>query len=323
MRLAASRNSKLKQGDQPLDLLIKSPFDMFAKFALKYLEFRKKRQLDKLGVNNPDLPVQLLRDYKSVFANDVNKINELAAEILATKPESLKTSLLENPGYVRLKESIASKLDVFQNKPYQLGAIDVEIDMLATVLYHIQEPRILEIGVANGYSSAFLYYVASQIAGSVTSIDMPRIATTPYLPQDIIRHWLSAKELIENSGTLKDLKPGGVVPKERYPGWLVPMSLRTSVPNVSVFGNAFLVLDDLPDSAVFDFVVLDAVKDYDQRTKMLEQVTRHLSPNGFCAQDGYWVNSAFDDFCTLHGFSSWKFGRVAMFSNHQVGGLAT
>lgn len=287
------------------------------RLALEYLEWHKRRYLSRVGVRDPDLPVHLMDNYQRTYGSNPLLLKRLVAEVLSVGVKDLAPMLTEAKQYKLYKERIDAKLQVFEDKPYQLGAIDLEIDAIVAILSQLHEVEVLEIGVANGYSSAFLYYVIDRIGGRITSVDLPRFAKPPRLPRDILRHWLAGKGRIENTGTLGDLNPGGVIPRDKYAGWLVPMSLRTTVSNVTVFGDASVVLKDM-DTCCFDFVVLDAMKDYESRFQMFELVSRRMHPGSYCIQDGYWVNSAFDDFCTEKQFAAWKVGRIGIFANRTL-----
>lgn len=280
--------------------------------AIKYLNFTKKRHFKGVDLEKP---IQLINQY--VEQNQLNDqyLNQIVAELIGCKLEDLKPTLIDNLEYQQFKQQINDKLTLFEGKPYQLGAIDLEIDAIATALYQFEHPSILEIGVANGYSSAFLYYILDKIGGTITSIDLPRFSSSLVRPSDYLRGWLVKKGKIKNTGTLGDINPGGIIPIEKYGGWLIPMHLRTSVKNITIYGDAFRVLEELPGQR-FNFVVLDAMKGYDSRLKIMEMIVERLYPNSLCFIDGYWVNSAFEDFCKKYNLPSWSIGRVGVFSTN-------
>jgi len=241
----------------------------------------------------------------------------LITDIIGEKNKTrLKPLIIDKSEYAQYTESLHKELRLFEEKPYQLGALDVEIDVLVAVLSQLEKPDVLEIGIANGYSSAFLYYALNKIGGCITSIDLPKFSSSLYRPMErfdtYIRSLLVAKGKIVNSGTLGDLNPGGIIPEGKYAGWLVPMELRQRVRNITIYGNAFVILNELKESA-FDFVVVDAMKSYDDRIRIMEMVDNILRIGGFCFLDGYWVNSAFVDFCERHQYPSWFLGRVGVF----------
>ena len=268
-----------------------------------------------------DQPLRLLQQYSDRYAGDQERTAQLVAEVMDRPANGLEPLLIAAPAYADFKQELDKQLAAFEGKPYQLGAMDAEIDVVVAVLAQFAAPKVLEIGVANGYSSAFLYYALDEVGGQIVSIDMSRFyghvgrpGNVIHLPEQLIRSRLAKRgKLPESTGTLGDLKPGGVVPPDKYAGWLVPMRMRLSVQNASLYGNAFDVLEELPGER-FDFVVFDAMKPYDKRMHMLEMIEARLRPNGVCAFDGYWANAAFEDFCAARGFPTWKVGRVGFFA---------
>lgn len=288
---------------------------MLERLALNYLEFRKKHFLNKADVVEVDKPIQLIDKYRSTFGRNPRLIDELVAQIYSVDFDDLEPRLIETAQYEAFRENLNAKLTIFENKPYQLGAIDLEIDVVVAILSQLKSADVLEIGVANGYSSAFLYYALSKIDGTITSIDLPRISERALLPKDVIRKWLASRGKIKNTGTLGDLNPGGVIPAEKYAGWLVPMNLRLAIRNTTIYGDAFRVFEDLSfELKKFDVAVLDAMKLYDARIQIMKEITNRLRPGGICIVDGYWVNKAFEDFCAEHGFTTWEVGRIGIFS---------
>lgn len=281
------------------------------RIALKYLSWQRQLATRKMN-SDTDKPIQLINEYLKQIKNNPEYLNQIVLEALENSTKELNKNLIYQSGYKDFKNQINTKLEIFTNKPYQLGAIDIEIDAIVHSLAQFEQPNVLEIGVANGYSSAFLYYVLDKIGGSITSLDLPRFSSSLSRPRDWIRTGLARKGKIKNTGTLGDLNPGGVIPAEKYGGWLIPMHLRTSVKNTTIYGDALIILKNLPGER-FDFAVLDAMKCYESRMEIMEMIWERLRPNSLAFVDGYWVNSAFEDFCNLHHLRSWELGRVGVF----------
>ncbi len=282
---------------------------MLDEILLKYLNYRVKRSLKNIDI---DRPIQLINKYRRDFGSDAQKIYQLTSEIVGLHVESEKGNYISTAEYTNFKKSIEKKSNVFDNKPYQLGALDLEIDVIASLLLQLRSPKVLEVGVANGYSSAFIYHALTKNNGSLTSIDLPRFHRHSNHPYQMMLARLAKRGKIKTTGTLVDLAPGGVIPEDRYAGWLVPMEYRLSVPNITIIGNAFAVLDEL-DDADYDFVLIDAMKDYSGRIKIMNTMLNKMSSGAIGVMDGYWVNSAFDHFCSTNNLSSWKLGRIGIF----------
>jgi len=286
---------------------------LLEKIALNYLKYRRRISLRNVDIN---IPISLLTQFKSEFAPGSESFEKLINNVLQHIGIKKKgVSFASSNEYRQFINALDSKLTIFDNQPFQLGGLDYEIHLISELLYNFSSPLVLEIGVANGYSSAFLYYAIEKNDGRITSIDLPKFPKKTIKPYEVLHIWLAKRGKIENTGTLGDLNPGGVIPNKKYGGWLIPMALRMKVPNITITGNVFNIFQDFPDDYKFDFVVFDAMKDYKLRIKILELIAAHLKPKGLCALDGYWLNSAFDDFCKQNKKPVWKFGRVGLFAN--------
>jgi predicted O-methyltransferase YrrM len=220
----------------------------------------------------------------------------------------------DSQGYLEFKKDIEAKAEYFNDKWFQCGALDDEIDLIIDLAGQIGATRILEIGVANGYSSAMLYKYAelARTDVTITSIDLPR-----FEPNDdevtglykVIKK-VSSYSPIETTGTVLDIKPGGIVPRDKWCGWLVPPLLRARVPNNLFIGDVFSVIDELGDAS-FDLIVIDAMKDYESRFKLLDRCLSRLIDGGIVVLDGAWINPAFDDFCEDNNLESRSIGRIS------------
>lgn len=298
--------------------------DILESVALRYLKYRKRRMLRKQGVADPAKPLRLLAEYNRVFKERPEHLQQLAADVVAREAGEVRMSTVQSTEYHTFKQDVDRQLSAFENRPYQLGALDAEIDLVVTLLCQYDNPDVLEVGVANGYSSAFLFFAIDKIGGRITSVDLPRFGDSKgklyairNFPHLQMREWLAAKGKITNTGTLGDLNPGGVIPPNRYAGWLVPMPLRRSVPHTMICGDVFNVLADM-EGATFDFAVFDAMKGYNERFEALRMIEERMRPNGLCVVDGYWVNGAFEDFCRQSGYPAWCAGRVGVFAKRRA-----
>lgn len=281
--------------------------------AFQYLRVRNRHAMRNVDVNRP---IQLRTQFRSEYTRDSASFEKLIEGVLGHIGIKRKpVSFVRTKEYRHFETVLDGRLSIFDNKPYQLGALDEEIHVIAELVYNLKMPSVLEIGVANGYSSAFLYFALKESGGRIFSIDMPKFPRRPIWPSEFLRRWLATRGRIENTGTLGDLNPGGMIPKEKYGGWLVPFHFRLEIPNIALTGNAFNIIPDFPEDLKFDFAVIDAMKDYEGRSKILNLVSSRLTSNGLCALDGYWVNQAFENFCRRNNKPSWKFGRVGLFAN--------
>lgn len=283
--------------------------NLVSEFILRYLRFRQKKQQKKIDVNKP---LALVQEYEAKYAFNDQAVEDLSREILGFDQHlNIDNSYISSLAYKNFKEEISKKANVFAGLPFQLGALDLEIDLCVSILSKIKDPNVLEIGVANGYSSAFLYDVLSQNGGTITSIDLPRFHKPSRSLNQFLLSWLARHGKLPTTGTLIDLHPGGVIPADRYGGWLVPIKYRT-VTNTTLTGNVFSILDE-QDLTGYDFVLIDAMKDYNARIKLMNLVLTKMNPGAIGILDGYWANNAFLDFCNQNKLSSWQVGRLGLF----------
>lgn len=284
---------------------------MIDSLLLAYLQGRKKIGLKGVDVERP---LQLLQEYQEQYGSPT-KLQPFLTHLLGHPSQ---VDILESTPYLELKATLEEKATIFQNRPYQLGALDTEIDFIVALLSNMPQPHVLEIGVANGYSSACIYAALAMRQeidkqfGRLVSIDLPRFSSVLKGRAALVRKRLAEKGLIKNTGTLGDLNPGGIVPVDKYAGWLVPMSHRLQIPNVTLYGNAFHILAEMPADTRFDLIIIDAMKRYQARFDMLEIVFKHLNPSGFCILDGSWINSAMTDFAKTYQYPVYQLGRIGV-----------
>ena len=281
---------------------------MIDNIIVKFLNFKIKRQLKNINLTEP---IKLIDDFLKNYGSNDKKLISLTSRITGTGINN-DQNYISTSEYKTFKNEIETKSKVFDNKPYQLGALDHEIDVIVSLLSQLKSPKVLEIGVANGYSSAFIYHMLVKNGGNITSIDLPRFYSKGKHPYQILLAWLAKRGKIKTTGTLGDLVPGGVIPTDKYAGWLIPMSYRLLVPNVTITGNAFRIMDEINENN-YDFVIIDAMKDYKSRIKILNKVLNKMNKDAIGILDGYWVNNAFNDFCKKNSLNSYKLGRIGIF----------
>ena len=236
------------------------------------------------------------------------------SEYLEKRTISSSGNVTSSKVYQRYKNNIDVKLSYFDSKWFQCGGLDDEIDLIIDLAEACRARRILEIGVANGYSSAMLYKYAEMVGNcDITSIDLPNFepqACDLTSKQRMIQ--LAASEgLIESTGTLIDIKPGGIIPNDKWGGWLVDPALRESVGNRYFVGDVFSLICEFGIDEKFDVIVVDAMKDYVSRVKLLNDCYERVESGGVIVLDGAWLNSAFTDFCMSKSLAVNEIGRIA------------
>lgn len=279
--------------------------------------------------------IQLLKLYNSIRTRKFNK--KLILDKRFSDAETLSNSInrtkyLNEHGYENIefftkekdyldyKVKINKKLKLFDNLWFQSGSLDDEIDLIIDLATATRAKTILEIGVANGYSSSFIFkYAEKNQDTKVISIDLPRFEP-PHsnigLIAKMIKRVLRSGIKIETTGTVLDVRPGGIIPKNKWCGWMVPSDLRLEVDNRLFIGDVFNLLKKL-SSFKFDLILIDAMKDYDSRYKLLDECSNLLSKDGIITLDGSWINSSFIDFCEQGKYEYSEIGRIGWLKNRK------
>ncbi|MCK4797788.1 MAG: hypothetical protein KAT05_10415, partial [Spirochaetes bacterium] len=142
------------------------------KLIYKFIEHKHNKVIKKIDIQ---IPINLMNEYQQFMKNDKEYTKKIVAKITGHDFSDDQWSNCKDL-YDNLLKSIDKKIECFSDKSYQLGGLDLEIEVIAMLISQIDEPNLLEIGVANGYSSAFLYALLARIGGSIISIDLPRFS---------------------------------------------------------------------------------------------------------------------------------------------------
>lgn len=279
--------------------------------------------------------IQLLKLYNFIRTRKFNKKLILDkrfsdAETLRSSTKRIKylkehgfkniESFTKKKDYLDYKVKINEKLKLFDNLWFQSGSLDDEIDLIIDLASSIETKTILEIGVANGYSSSFIFkYAEKKQNTKIISIDLPQFEPSYSnlgLKAKMIKRVLRSGLKIETTGTVLDVRPGGIIPKNKWCGWMVPSDLRLKVDNTLFIGDVFNLLKKL-SSFKFDLIVIDAMKDYDSRYKLLDECSKLLSKDGIITLDGSWINSSFIDFCEQGKYEYNEIGRIGWLKNRK------
>ena len=255
-------------------------------------DYLKKINKKKLSNIDTGIPKTLIKNFTKNIEKDENYIKNLLNEFLGNDFSLEKWSICKN-NYNAIKKRLEEKIKIFHNQPFQLGGLDIEIIIIAMFISQLKYPKVLEIGVANGYSSAIIYTILEIVKGSMVSIDLPKYPVKS--DYNKVMNYLIKRGLRDETGTIGDLIPGGIIPKGKYSGWLIPNQLRFSVDNINLYGDVFNILPELNNNE-YDIIVYDAMKPYGERLKCFEIIKEKLIDGGVCFVDGFWLNNAFIDF---------------------------
>lgn len=282
--------------------------NLFDLIGIKCLLIFRRLLMRKRGLD-VTTPIVLQKKFMNDFQNNHDMDTFAKNFFLSVRIDS--SALEEKVGLTSFLTDLGIKSEIFINRPYQAGGLDVEIKLICTLLAQYSEAQVLEVGVANGYSSACLFKILDSFGGSIVSIDLPRIAEDPKTFLEKLHARGARQGFIRNTGTIIDLNPGGLIPPEKYAGWMIPFQLRNDVDSSIIYGNVFNIISEFEENK-FDFIVLDAMKDYQARIDLLEYSKKIAKENCIIVFDGYWVNSAFDDFCNNNSLEAHHVGKVGL-----------
>lgn len=152
------------------------------------------------------------------------------------------------------------------------------------MMRHLRPEIVVETGVCNGFSSAFiLYALECNQGGHLYSIDYPEGLGAERGPA---AHW-------EGDGN-------AVVPEGKAPGWLVPERLRQRW--TLILGRSQEKLPGLLEElGRVDVFFHDSEHSYECMWFEMREARKFLAPGGTILVHDVNLNSAFADFARLHG----------------------
>tara|TARA_B100000212_G_scaffold317287_1_gene272816 strand:+ start:12783 stop:13697 length:915 start_codon:yes stop_codon:yes gene_type:complete len=271
---------------------------------------------------------------KSILSSRLAKFNEINSDIKKslglikeiTKIDFSKESLVFNESkLIDIQKDIDKKLTkcFTNNYPYQSGALEDEMKFLCHLILAKKPLNILEVGIANGYSSEMIQKSISLILKeknnakhNIIRIDMPRFETTKrnLYTKLVAYSYKNSNLLNEQTRSVFDIKEGGVIPKNKYAGWLISDIFDDSINIRTFYGNVFN-LEERFSNTKFDFILLDAMKDAKSRYQLLKMLSKHLSNEALIIFDGAWINSAVEDFAVDYNLDLFEVGRCSILRN--------
>jgi len=211
-------------------------------------------------------------------------------DLIETEPDALRLYLEEPSSKIGLEDHIHDCQAAFEKKPFQMGGMDVEGAVMYACLRALKPDTVVEVGVANGVSSAYILSALDENGGGeLFSIDQPMYES-------------------EHEGEWKDTA-GGWIPQGKDVGWVVPEHLHSRWDLRT--GDVFDILPaELNSGLAFDALVYDGPKLYPDRMKLLQLARRHALDDALFICDDLAWNSSLHDFCNKFEDESVDFGNV-------------
>ncbi|MDC0408468.1 hypothetical protein OAM36_02875 [Candidatus Pelagibacter sp.] len=260
---------------------------------------------------------KLLEVYKNEYQGNIKKI----LEVLENHNSSSSKKIKINENEIKEIENSISKINIkWKHNGLRLGGLEKHTEILVAVSSFFDAPKILEVGVANGYSTSIFHEILfrSKSPGCIHSIDMPIFERDLSKSDNFIglmklkvHRYLEKIVYPDKESRPNNMWRGGVIPDDKYCGWLVPINLQLKINSKLFIGNVSDIYKKLPNN-YYDIILLDAMKDEKSRIKLLEESLLLAKKGSFIIQDGGWLNSAVDHFCDKNNFLNIKLGRLSV-----------
>lgn len=222
----------------------------------------------------------------------------------------------------KFKTTISKLIPGYEKRGLRLGALDGHEDVFFSVCSLFENLEILEVGVANGYSSAIFHEALSKKgSGRIVSIDQPIFEEDVFKKSSLINllkskifQFLADWAYPNNEDRPSYLWRGGVIPSSKYSGWLIDPEKRMNVNSKLIIGDVYAVIKEI-NLGKFNVILLDAMKDEQDRLKLLDTIFPLMADSGIIIQDGAWRNEAVKIFAERNGLSYIELGRIALIRN--------
>lgn len=281
-----------------------------------YLESRslKRKRIDQDRIAYKD---ELTNYYKDNYENNINGLISELEHLFGKSSENRKLSQIAVKTF---ENKLSSSQIVWSSNGLRIGGLECHTELLVAVCSFYQELNILEVGVANGHSSALFHYLLSQNAchGTIHSIDQPTFekdinlhASVRALAKQKIYDKLVNYTYQDANSRPDHMWRGGVVPDNRHCGWLIPTMLRLTQNSKLFIGNVFNILPELPND-FYNVILLDAMKDEKLRIQLMQETYDKARHGAIILQDGGWRNNAVAQFCAEKSLNHWDIGRISL-----------
>jgi predicted O-methyltransferase YrrM len=261
---------------------------------------------------HPDYEPELVRNFPDRILNDNGSLmNPLLVEVrkMAKRdkvPRKIWRQVCQDmmaeaatvPGFDQVMErktfidTYMADLGQRYHSHYLAGWVNLtDAQFLYWIVRRLKPKTILQTGVSNGLSSAFMMLALAKNGpqGTLHVVDMPAI----FNPADA--NWTKSGQVF-----------GFVIPEGKTSGWMVPDIYRARF-EVQV-GDAKLLLPPLVDRlAAVDMFYHDSDHSYNHMAFEFEQAKRKLGPNSVVVADDISWNASLWDFADKYRLPSYNY----------------
>lgn len=260
----------------------------------------------KQGIRNPNKAARLvyrhLRGKQSTSITDPSVFTEEQITVIEElfdserhHVEQLLEELRTSPHY----EHIQACHKEVASQPFSLGGMNLGGEISYLVVRLLEPDTILEIGVANGVSTAYVLGALddNDHEADIRAIDRPRFVS----------------DIQKQRGKRGLQGVGGIIPNEKEAGWVAPREQRSEHGYQYYVGNFLEILPSVVDSmAPLDVAIYDASKDAEEMEMAYETLIQSLAPGGVLLSDDIGVNNMFEQVTSRYD------GETVMFSGYGI-----
>jgi predicted O-methyltransferase YrrM len=242
------------------------------------------------AVSNPQKAVRVLKSIilqtsSSIEKTDApeEKLQTVIPQILDCSEENIKGLFQDAEDFE--KNQIKPKLAEFSDLSFSPGGMSIGGKALYVITRVVKPQSILEIGVANGMSTAY-------ILGALNDENMS--------PESVTIHAIDrpqfAYQIRERRGKFGIEGRGGLIPDNKEVGWLAPNDIKSNYNYQLHIGDFTHILEDiLETSGNLDLAVYDASKDSDEMKFAYQRCINKLNGEGVLISDDVLVNDTFEN----------------------------
>lgn len=267
----------------------------------------------KRGLANSKKAIRVVyRNSIGKQTTNVSKLSEfddiredILAEVLDTDKKKVR-ELVDDVRTSEIYERIQECEKRIEHKPYSLGGMQLGGETAYLLTRLIKPKSILEVGVANGVSTAYVLGALGELKSTadIRAIDKPQFESQ-------IRSQRGKRGL---SGV------GGIIPNKQEAGWVAPKDQRSKHGHQYYVGDFTKILPKVTNSMPpIDLAIYDASKDSKEMKMAYDTLIQSLSPNGILISDDIGVNNSFTKVADSHNGSAYEFGGIGIFHKRKPG----
>lgn len=215
--------------------------------------------------------------------NPEEGIRSAIQELVQSHDRSLEELFHDATGFE--EEFIKPKTAVFSDLPYNPGGMSMGGKALYVITRLTKPETLLEIGVANGMSTAYILGALDDEGVSPESISIHAIDRPQFEYQ-----------IRERRGRFGVEKRGGLIPNDKEVGWLASNHLKQKYNYQLHIGDFTEILGDIVKiEDDFDLILYDASKDANEMEFAYETVVNNIGEEGVFISDDILVNDTFEN----------------------------